>query len=162
MGSIDWKIIDVNVGKWMARYCITFLRISVALVFIWYGAVKFFPEYNPVQAISSKAIEALSFGMLDSEIGIIILASVECVIGIGLLTNRLISVVLGLLAIQMLGTFLCLFLFQEDVFVHVPYAPTLEGQMILKNLVIMGAAMVVGATSKGGAIATNDNIIGKL
>ncbi|HEX5824942.1 MAG TPA: hypothetical protein VFY18_10845, partial [Candidatus Limnocylindrales bacterium] len=50
------------------------------------------------------------------------------------------------------GTFLPLVFYPAETFTRFPYAPTLEGQYIIKNLVLIGAAMVVGATVRGGRI----------
>ena len=52
----------------------------------------------------------------------------------------------------MLGTLTPLFLFPAEVFTQIPYAPTLEGQYIIKNVVLIGAAMIVGATVRGGSV----------
>jgi hypothetical protein len=52
----------------------------------------------------------------------------------------------------MAGTITPLFLFPTETFTAFPYAPTLEGQYIIKNIVLVGAAMVVGATVRGGGL----------
>ena len=49
--------------------------------------------------------------------------------------------------VQMPGTMAPLFFFPHDTFARVPYAPTLEGQYIIKNLVLIGAAIIVGRYS---------------
>ena len=59
---------------------------------------------------------------------------------------------LFLLALQMVGTLTPLVLFPGEVFTHVPYAPTLEGQYIIKNAVLISAAIVLGATVRGGGL----------
>ena len=55
-----------------------------------------------------------------------------------------------LLFLQMVGTTLPIFFFPDVVFLRVPYAPTLEGQYIIKNLVLITAGLVIGATVRGG------------
>ena len=72
------------------------------------------------------------------------------IIGSCLLFRPLIRVALFLLFLQMPGTFLPLILMPETCFTHVPWAPTMEGQYIIKNLVLIAAAIVVGATVRGG------------
>jgi hypothetical protein len=74
------------------------------------------------------------------------------VIGIGLILGRGLRPILFLLAVQMLGTFTPLFLFPSETFTVFPFAPTLEGQYIIKNIVLIGAAMAVGATVRGGGL----------
>ena len=58
--------------------------------------------------------------------------------------------ILLLLYMQMLGTLTPIILFPHEVFAFIPYAPTLEGQYIIKNLVMISAGIVVGATVRGG------------
>ena len=59
---------------------------------------------------------------------------------------------LFLLAVQMAGTLMPLLLFPHEVFTRIPYAPTLEGQYIIKNAVLISAAIVLGATVRGGRL----------
>ena len=66
-------------------------------------------------------------------------------IGICLLFPPLIRIGLGLLALQMPGTFLPLILLPEVCFISIPFDLTLEGQYIVKNLVLIGAGLVVGS-----------------
>jgi hypothetical protein len=63
--------------------------------------------------------------------------------------------VLLVLAIQMLGTMTPLLLFPTEAFERFPLVPTLEGQYIIKNLVLIGAAMVIGATVRGGRLVAD-------
>ena len=58
----------------------------------------------------------------------------------------LIRVSIFLLFIQMPGTFLPLILLPEVCFSNFPFGLTLEGQYIVKNLIIISAALVVGST----------------
>ena len=47
----------------------------------------------------------------------------------------------------MLGTLFPLFFFPREMFTSVPFLPTLEG--IIKNLVLINAGIVIGATVRG-------------
>ena len=69
----------------------------------------------------------------------------EIAIGLCLLYTPFIRAGLFLLALQMPGTFLPLILLPEVCFVNFPFDLTLEGQYIVKNLVLIGAAIVVGS-----------------
>ncbi len=73
-------------------------------------------------------------------------------IGLGLLVGIRLREVLLLLFVQMAGTLTPVFLFPEEVFTRIPYAPTLEGQYIIKNVVLIAAGIVVGATVRGGRV----------
>jgi len=81
-----------------------------------------------------------------------VLAVWESVIGIGLIAGRWLRGILALLAVQMAGTFTPLLLFPDETWTIFPIAPTLEGQYIIKNVVLIAAAMIVGATVRGGRI----------
>ena len=73
-------------------------------------------------------------------------------IGLGLLFGIAMRATLLLLFVQMLGTITPIFLFPDLVFTRVPYAPTLEGQYIIKNMVLISAGIVIGATVRGGGL----------
>lgn len=70
----------------------------------------------------------------------------------GLLFGAYLRATLFLLWLQMLGTITPLFLFPAECFTKFPYAPTLEGQYIIKNVVLISAGLVIGATVRGGRL----------
>jgi uncharacterized membrane protein YphA (DoxX/SURF4 family) len=142
--------IDARLTTMMSRYGVIALRISVGVVFFWFGILKFFPALSPAEDLASRTIEALTFGIIKPNIALPILATWEVLIGLGLITGKFMRITLLLLFMQMLGTITPLFLFPSETFTHFPYAPTLEGQYIIKNLVLVSAAFVIGATVRGG------------
>jgi uncharacterized membrane protein YphA (DoxX/SURF4 family) len=146
--------VDTRITHWMARYGVPLLRISLGVVFIWFGALKFFPGLSPAQDLAARTIERLSFGLVGPSISVPVLALWECVIGLGLLSGRFMRATLLLLAAQMAGTLTPLLLFPAEVFTRIPYAPTLEGQYIIKNAVLVSAAIVIGATVRGGGLVS--------
>jgi uncharacterized membrane protein YkgB len=143
---------DLHITRWMARYGIVLLRLSLGIVFLWFGALKFFPNVSPAQELATRTISVLSWGRVPASVSLPILAGWECVIGIGLLLGWGLRGVLLLLYVQMLGTLSPIALFPHEVFTRIPYAPTLEGQYIIKNLVLISAGIVVGATVRGGGM----------
>ncbi len=138
--------IDSQIATFMNEYGILFLRISVGIVFIWFGFLKFFPNLSPAQGIATDTINKLTFGLIESNVAVLMLAAWETLIGIGLIAGKYLRMTLFLLFTQMLGTMTPLLLFPEVTFTQFPYAPTLEGQYIIKNLVLISAGLVVGAT----------------
>jgi uncharacterized membrane protein YphA (DoxX/SURF4 family) len=136
----------------MARYGLLLLRVSLGVVFLWFGALKFFPGMSPAHDLAARTIEQLSLGTVHADISVPLLAAWECLIGVGLLSGRFMRVTLLLLAAQMAGTLTPLLLFPGEVFTRIPYAPTLEGQYIIKNAVLISAAIVLGATVRGGKL----------
>jgi hypothetical protein len=103
--------------------------------------------------LAARTIERLSFGLVTADVSLPLLAAWETVIGLGLIAGRWLRGILFLLALQMAGTFTPLLLFPDETFTVFPVVPTLEGQYIIKNLVLIGAAMVVGATVRGGGLS---------
>jgi len=147
-----YNIVDFQITNWMARNGITLLRISLGIIFFWFGILKFFPGISPAQGLATKTMDVLTLGMISPEISILLLASWECLIGFGLIFGVFLRATLLLLFVQMLGTVTPVFLFPAEVFTRIPYAPTLEGQYIIKNLVLVCAGIVIGATVRGGKI----------
>jgi uncharacterized membrane protein YphA (DoxX/SURF4 family) len=133
----------------MARYGILLLRVSMGIVFLWFGVLKFFPGLSPATDLATRTIEQLTFGLIPPEVSIIILAAWECLIGLGLILGVFMRATLLLLFVQMMGTITPLFLFPEETFTAFPYAPTLEGQYIIKNMVLISAGIVIGSTVRG-------------
>ena len=144
--------IDVRITATLARWGVPVLRIGLGVVFLWFGFLKFFPGASPAEALAARTIEVMSFGLVGPTVSLPALAAWESLIGLGLLTGRYLRATLLLLALQMLGTLTPLLFFPEETFSIFPFAPTLEGQYIIKNVVLIGAAMVVGATVRGGRL----------
>ena len=76
--------IDRALRSWMGRFGVPLLRISLGLVFFWFGFLKFFPDLSPAEPLAKKTIELLTLGTVPSALGLKILAAWECAIGLGL------------------------------------------------------------------------------
>jgi uncharacterized membrane protein YkgB len=144
--------VDARITTWMARRGVVLTRVALGLVFLWFGAIKLVPGWSPAEDLAARTIDRLTLGMVEPAVGLPVLAVWESLIGLGLLSGRFLRVTLLLLFLQMPGTMLPLFLFPAETFIAFPHAPTLEGQYIIKNLVLLGAAIVVGATVRGGQL----------
>lgn len=144
--------VDAAITGALARSSVPVLRIGLGVVFLWFGLLKFFPDASPAQHLATRTIDRLSFGLVGPDVSLPLLAAWETLIGLGLLSGRFLRATLLLLALQMLGTLSPLVLFPGETFSRFPFAPTLEGQYIIKNVVLIGAAMVVGATVRGGGL----------
>ena len=143
---------DDRITLFMRRNGILFLRISLGIIFFWFGFLKFFPGLSPADQIATETIKKLTLGIIEPSVSIIILAFWETLIGLGLISGKYLRITLLLLFTQMMGTMTPLILFPTETFTQFPYAPTLEGQYIIKNLVLICAGLVVGATVRGGRI----------
>jgi uncharacterized membrane protein YphA (DoxX/SURF4 family) len=144
--------LDVRLTGWMARHGLVILRIALGIVFVWFGVIKFVPGWSPAADLATRTMERISFGLVPPRVALLLLAGWEALIGVGLLSGRFLRLTLLLLFVQMLGTMLPLALFQRETFVAFPYSPTLEGQYIIKNVVLVSAAIVIGATVRGGRL----------
>ena len=134
----------------MAAHGVLALRLALGIVFVWFGALKLVPGLSPAEDLAGRTIEQLTFGLIPTSVALFILAIWEVAIGVGLLIGRWMRVTLLLLFVQMAGTITPLFLFPTETFVNFPFVPTLEGQYIIKNVVLVAAAIVLGATVRGG------------
>ena len=147
MSSIEDKIvekhldtIDDRITRWMADYGLVTLRMGLGIVFFWFGILKFFPGLSPAEDLVKATVY-----FVDPDFFLPILAGWETLIGVGLLTGKAMRATLLLLFLQMPGTALPLVLLPEVVWTAFPYGLTLEGQYIVKNLVLIGAGLVLGA-----------------
>src|SRR5215210_5287436 len=150
--------LDVKVTSTLARVAVPTLRIALGVIFRWFGVLKFFPNLSPAETLVGRTIEVLTLGVVKPAVSLPVLAAWESVIGLGLILGRGLRGVLFLLAVQMAGTFTPLLLFPGETFTTFPFAPTLEGQYIIKNIVLIGAAMVVGATVRGGGLSPEPDL----
>lgn len=123
-----------------ARFGLPFLRLAIGIVFIWFGALKLIGKLSPAYDLVAATVY-----WLRPEIIVPLLGLWEIAIGICFLIPSLTRLGLFLLGLQMPGTFLPLVLLPKVCFTVFPFGLTLEGQYIVKNLVIIGAALVIGS-----------------
>jgi uncharacterized membrane protein YkgB len=126
----------------MDAFGIKFARLALGIVFIWFGALKMIGELSPAYDLIAATIY-----WLTPEVIIPLLGLWEVAIGIAFLFPPLTRLALLLLIPQMPGTFLPLVLLPEICFTIVPFGLTLEGQYIVKNLVIIACALIIGGTA---------------
>ncbi|MFO7658986.1 MAG: DoxX family protein [Bacteroidales bacterium] len=143
---------DIAITQWMASNGLFLLRISIGIIFFWFGILKFFQDASPAEDLAFRTINSISFGLVPGKIIIYGLATWEVLIGIGLIFNIFLRITLLLLYIQMIGTFFPIFLFPGEVFSIFPYSLTIEGQYIIKNIVLVSGGIVLGATVRGGRL----------
>jgi hypothetical protein len=140
----------------LVRHSISALRITVGAVFLGFGVLKFFPDVSPAQDLSIKTIELLTFGLIPWHVGIVAIAALECFIGICLLANRWMRVAVWLLAVEFVGILAPLVLLTGRLFSGPHHAPTLEGQYVLKDIILVAAGMAIAAGTFRGGRLTRD------
>ncbi len=146
--QIDFDDIDRKISDFMSHWGVFALRISLGIIFIWFGILKPF-GLSPAEPMLLKTVAWIP--IFEPKTWLIIIGWWEVAIGILFLFRPTIRVAIALLALQMVGTFMPLFVLPYVTFQaeHFPYAPTTEGQYIIKNLLIISAALVVGGTVRG-------------
>ncbi len=129
----------------MRRWGILALRISLGTIFIWFGVLKPL-GLSPAEPLVIATVRWLP--LFDAELWVSIIGWWEVAIGVTFLFRKTIRIAIALLALQMVGTFMPLIVLPAVTFQagHLPYGPTMEGQYIIKNLLIISAALVVGGT----------------
>jgi len=141
---------DARIAEWMAHYSVVVARVALGVIFLWFGVLKFFPGLSDAAPLAGRTMSALTLGFVPPQVAVPILAVWECAIGLGFLTGLFMRATILLLVLQLPGTFVPLVLFPAETWKQWPYAPTLEGHYIIKNLVIIAAGLLVGATVRGG------------
>lgn len=119
------------------------LRISVGIVYLWFGALKFFQGLSPAEQLAMETIHKLTFGLMDDRVNLFLLASWECAVGILLIAGKYVKTALSLLFLHMICTFTPFIFFLEETFRDMPYGLTLTGQYIMKNIVFIAAGLVL-------------------
>lgn len=143
--NINLNSLDVFISTLMHRHGIKVLRISMGIIFIWFGILK------PLGISAAQPlVEATVYWMpvLSPTGWVSVIGWWEVLIGVFFLFPKTTRLAIALLAMQMVGTFMPLMILPEVTFQagRIPYGPTMEGQYIIKNLLIISAALVIGGT----------------
>ena len=144
-----------QLAQWLATHSVTALRISLGLVFLGFGILKFFPGMSPAESLAGQTFDILTFGLVPDGVGLLMIAGLETSIGLLLLTGLWTRVALGLLVIQLGGILSPLVLLPGEMFRADPIAPTLAGQYVFKDIILVAAAMVVGAKALGARMVVD-------
>jgi putative oxidoreductase len=138
-----------GLAVWLAKHSIGILRVSLGLVFLGFGVLKFFPDASPAQALVERTLDTLTFGLLSGETALLVTAVAECFIGLTLVTGRLVKAGLVVLAGSLVGIMSPLVWFYGDL---CPGAPTLEAQYVFKDIVLAAAGLVIAARTLGARL----------
>lgn len=138
-----FRSIDRRIAAWMAHWGPIALRYSLALIFIWFGILKPL-GLSPADDLLKATVAWMPF--LTPDRWLLVIGWWEVAIGVTILFRSTTRLAITLLFLQMCGTFMPLVMLPDVTFQPgcIPYAPTLEGQYIVKNLLIISAALVLG------------------
>jgi putative oxidoreductase len=141
------RIADIN-----ARYAAAVLRASLALVFMWFGALKISGD-SPVRELIASTLP-----FIDPDVSIPVLGGVEISLGLVLAIGLFTRITLLVLAGHLMGTFLAFITASELMIQHgTPWQLTADGEFVIKNLILISAAFVlISCYSKGTDASTGD------
>jgi len=141
--------LDAVIMQWLADHSLQLMRISLGFVFLVFGFLKFFPDVSPAEDIAVRTTEAMTLGIIEGDVARIFVAAMETTIGLSLLTGRYLRAGIALLSVAMVGVLSPLVLFTGDLFSGDYNAPTLAGQYVLKDVVLLTSGLVVGLKERG-------------
>lgn len=124
-------------SKKMEVHSAKIMRLMLAIVYIWFGALKVC-GMSPARELVEQTVY-----WYRPEVFIPILGICEVIIGLGLFIRKFIPYTIVLLLLHMAATVLPIFTLKNICFDVYPYCPTLVGQYIIKNLVLVSGALVV-------------------
>ena len=117
-------------------------RIPIFILFFWFGFLKII-NLSPAQQLVKDTVYWMPF--LPAELWTYIIGVWEVLIAIFFLFKKTTFIAMIFLFLQMSGTFLPLVILPDVTFQNSnPFLPTLEGQYIIKNIIIIAAALMVG------------------
>tara|TARA_Y100000816_G_scaffold276646_1_gene246031 strand:+ start:791 stop:1216 length:426 start_codon:yes stop_codon:yes gene_type:complete len=120
------------------------VRIPLFIIFFWFGFLKII-DLSPAQQFVQDTVYWMPF--LSAADWTVVIGIWEVFIAVFFLFKRTTFIAMILLMIQMTGTFLPLVILPEVTFQNSnPLLPTLEGQYIIKNIIIITAALIIGRT----------------
>lgn len=147
--------LEGRVHAWLVRWSIDMLRISMGLVFLGFGILKFLPGVSPAAGLAEATIDRMTFGIVPGEVGLVVTATLECAIGISLVTAKWLRLTMYLLCFELLGILSPLVLLPGRLFSGPGHAPTLEAQYVIKDIVLVAAAMVIATRFRGARIVSD-------
>ncbi|HSR88641.1 MAG TPA: hypothetical protein VLL07_06775 [Pontiella sp.] len=137
------ETIDREIRNRMRRLGEPAIRVSLFIIFFWFGILKPL-GMSAAAALVLKTVDWMP--LLSPQQWLSVIGWWEVAIGVCFLFRRTNRAAIALLFLQMTGTFMPLFILPEITFQPggIPFLPTLEGQYIMKNIIIISAALVIG------------------
>lgn len=142
--KLDYQAIDLRLLAFFKRNYILVARFSIFLIFFWFGFIKLIglSAASPL----AEALVSKTLGMQYFDPLFYTLALLECVVGIMFLFPKLTRIVIPLLLFHMLIVCSPLLLVPELTWQSFG-VPTLEGQYIIKNVVVIAIAIGIAAST---------------
>jgi uncharacterized membrane protein YkgB len=136
--------IDLEIIHFLGKISVPLARFSIFLVFFWFGILKVLgPNLSPASPLVQNLFEH-TMPIMPFSTFIFLFGIFECLIGILFLIPKLERLVIPLLAVHMFTTLMPLILLPQVTWSGV-MVPTLEGQYIIKNILIIAVAIGLAA-----------------
>ena len=132
--------VDTVLNRWLVGSSIALLRVSLGLVFLAFGALKFFPDLSSIEGLATSTTTELTFGLVPPGVGLVMIAALEVAIGLCFVTGRFLRVGVWPMGAQMIGAISPLVLFPGEPFSSPLHGPTLAAQYIVKDVILVAAA----------------------
>jgi putative oxidoreductase len=141
-------VLEAALKSLLERWSIPALRVALGAVFVAFGVLKFFPGVSPVEPLVEATWGVLTFGVVGGQLALILTAVIETVAGLALISGVFARFGLVMLAIAFVGILSPLVFFPGELFAAT--GPTLLGQYVIKNVVLIAAALVVASKALRG------------
>lgn len=139
------KTLDARFIAWLQRYKLVIARVSIFIVYFWFGILKIL-DASPAGPIAEVLVEK-TVGLEHFDTLFVVLGLLECLIGVLFLFPKAIRVVFPLVLIHLIIVCAPLILVSDFTWA-MPLAPTLEGQYIIKNVLIAALAISIAASTQ--------------
>lgn len=139
------QTIDLTVIAWARRLFMPIARIAFFVIFFYFGLLKLV-GLSPASSLA-KALTEQTIGNEWFQLAFVVLAVLECLIGLLFLVPRATRVVIPLLFAHMLIVCSPLLLVPSHVW-SAPLVPSLEGQYIIKNIALIAIAIGIAASTR--------------
>jgi len=146
---------ELRIHRWLTRNSVRLLRISMGGIILTFGFLKYFPGLSPAEHMVETVSRTLSLGLAPDRLTMNGFATVECLIGLSLITNIGLRIAIYPMTLWAIGILLPLALMPAELFSGPDHMPSLEGQYVLKDLILLSATMVIADTTVRRQSSTN-------
>ena len=131
------------------------ISVTTGIIYLWFGALKFFPGISPAEQLAKETITKLTFSQIPPDISIILLAIWETLLGLIFITNFYRPIAIRIAYVHLALTFSPFLFFNDLTFANPPFGFTLVGQYIAKNIILVAALFTLSRVSPGKTVINN-------
>lgn len=135
--------VETTIQTWLTRNSVRLLRVSMGAVILGFGFLKYFPGVSPAEHMVETVSRTLTFGLMPDRPTMFLFATIECLIGLSLITGIGLRVVIYPTGLWAVGILSPLVLMPGELFSGPDHMPSLEGQYVLKDVILLTATLVI-------------------